>query len=311
MSDSNPGLQLGLVLPPCPSGDELRAVAREADASSLHSLWVTDRTVAGMPWLDALTVLGALAAVTRRVQVGTSVLVLPRRNPVHVAHALATVDHLTGGRLIAGIGVGNAAVSGPEFKIAGVDMDQRGRLADEYLTLVRRLWTEDAVDYQGHHGTSLAPKPGRHVPVWVGGSTSAARRRAGRAGDGWLAVFSSPGRFAAQWAEVQHEAERHGRDPAQLVPATYLFGAIDSDGVSSPRLLDGVLPGFLGAPLDAVADTCIWGTPEQWLQRLAQWEAAGARHVNVALFTGGLERDMQLLTERVLPHLPASPVTVS
>ena len=305
MTGSHPGLQLGLVLPPCLSGDELRAVARDADDSGLHSLWVTDRTVAGTPWLDALTVLGALAGVTRRVQIGTSVLVLPRRNPVHVAHALATVDYLTGGRLIAGIGVGNAAVSGPEFAIAGTDMTQRGRLTDEYLTLVRRLWTEDDGE------TSLAPKPGRHVPVWIGGSTSAARRRAGRAGDGWLAVFSAPGRFAAEWAEVQHEADRHGRDPSQLVPATYLFGAIDEDGVSSRQLLDGILPGFLGAPLDAVADTCIWGTPGQWLQRLAQWQEAGARHVNVALFTSALEHDMHLLTERVLPQLAASPGAAS
>ena len=299
MIGSQSCLQLGLVLPPCLSGDELRAVACDADASGLHSLWVTDRTVAGLPWLNAVTVLGALAVATERVQIGTSVLVLPRRNPVHVAHELASADYLTDGRLIAGIGVGNAAVSGPEFQIAGVHMSHRGRLTDEYLTLVRRLWTGDDGE------TSLAPKPGRHVPVWVGGSTSAARRRAGRAGDGWLAVFSSPDRYPAEWAEVQHEADLHDRDPEQLVPATYLFGAIDEDGASSRRLLEGVLPGFLGAPLDAVADTCIWGTPEQWLERLARWEAAGARHVNVALFAGGLERDIQLLNERVLPHLAA------
>ena len=309
MIGSQSCLQLGLVLPPCLSGDELRAVACDADASGLHSLWVTDRTVAGLPWLNAVTVLGALAVATERVQIGTSVLVLPRRNPVHVAHELASADYLTDGRLIAGIGVGNAAVSGPEFQIAGVHMSHRGRLTDEYLTLIRRLWTEDAVDYHGHGwactGTSLAPKPHRHIPVWIGGSTSKARRRAGRAGDGWLAVFSSPDRYPAEWAEVQHEADLHDRDPEQLVPATYLFGAIDEDGASSRRLLEGVLPGFLGAPLDAVADTCIWGTPEQWLERLARWEAAGARHVNVALFTGGLERDIQLLNERVLPHLAA------
>jgi alkanesulfonate monooxygenase SsuD/methylene tetrahydromethanopterin reductase-like flavin-dependent oxidoreductase (luciferase family) len=123
------------VLPPCPSPDELRVTASYADDSGLHSLWVTDRTVAGMPWLDGLTVLSALALATRRVQIGTSVLVLPRRNPVYVAHALASVEYLSNGRLIAGSGVGNAAVSGPEFEIAGVDMAQRGRLTDEYLDL--------------------------------------------------------------------------------------------------------------------------------------------------------------------------------
>ncbi len=307
MSASPLGLQLGLVLPPCPSAGELRAVATEVDATGWHSLWVTDRTIAGMPWLDALTVLGSLAVVTDRVHIGTSVLVLPRRNPVHVAHSLASVDHLSGGRLIAGFGVGNPAVSTPEFEIAGVDTTQRGRLADDYLTLVRRLWTEDDVEYDGAGwactGTTLAPKPQGHVQIWVGGSTAAARRRAGRVGDGWLAVASSPQRFPAEWGEVEHAATAAGRDPRELIPATYLFAAVDEDGKSSRLLLDGVLRQFLGAPLDAVADTCVFGTPEQWLDRLAAWQAAGARHVNVALFSSQLEHDVHLLSEQVVPHL--------
>ncbi|MHB9849040.1 LLM class flavin-dependent oxidoreductase [Streptomyces krungchingensis] len=311
MSNPTSGLRLGLVLPPCPGPQELHATASYADDSGIHSLWVTDRTVAGMPWLDSLTVLGALAATTCRVLIGTSVLVLPRRNPVHVAHALATVDHLAEGRLITGIGVGNSTVSAAEFEIAGVDMTRRGRLTDEYLDLLRGLWTSDNVVYQGDGwhcaGVSLAPKPARPVPLWIGGSTSASRRRAGRAGDGWLAVSSSPERFRAEWAEVREAARTHGRDGAPLVPATYLFGAIDQDGTTSRRTLDTVLRGFLGAPLEAVADTCIWGTPEQWMERLAAWEAAGAHHVNVALFTDRLEHDTRLIGEHIVPHLPPTP----
>ncbi|MFF3585152.1 LLM class flavin-dependent oxidoreductase [Streptomyces mirabilis] len=315
MSNPTSGLRLGLVLPPCPTPHELRASASYIDDSGIHSLWVTDRTVAGMPWLDALTALGTLAAVTRRVRIGTSVLVLPRRNPVHVAHALATVDHLSEGRLIVGVGVGNSAVSAAEFDIAGVDMARRGRVTDEYLDLLRRLWTSDDVDHEGEGwrwaGVSLAPKPVRWVPVWVGGSTSAARRRAGRAGDGWLAVFSSPERFPAEWTEVQEEARSHGRDGASLVPAAYLFGAIDEDGTTSRHTLDATLRGFLGAPLEAVADTCIWGTPEQWLDRLAAWEAAGVRHVNVALFTDRLEYDTRLIGEHIVPHLSHAPADIA
>jgi alkanesulfonate monooxygenase SsuD/methylene tetrahydromethanopterin reductase-like flavin-dependent oxidoreductase (luciferase family) len=143
------------------------------------------------------------------------------------------------------------------------------------------------------------------VPIWLGGSTSRARRRAGRLGNGWLAVSSSPQRFPAEWAEVRQAATAAGRDPADLTPATYLFGSIDEDGASSRILLDVVLRQFLGTPLDAVADSCIWGTPGQWRERLARWEAAGARHVNVALFTSSLKHDVQLLSEQVLPHLAA------
>ena len=116
-------------------------------------------------------------------------------------------------------------------------------------------------------------------------------------------MFSSLQRFPAEWAEVRQAAERRGRDSSQIVPATYLFGAIDTDGVSSHQLLDAVLPGFLGTPLEAIADSCIWGTPEQWSERLADWEAAGARHVNVPLFTDRLECDLRLLGERVVPGL--------
>lgn len=303
-------LELGVVLPPCPSGSELRAAAECADSSEMHSLWVTDRTIAGMPWLDALTVLGALATATRRVQIGTSVLVLARRNPVHVAHALASVEHLSDGRLIAGIGVGNAQVSTPEFDIAGVDIAERGRLTDQYVDLLRDLWTKDSVDRVGSGwrcaGTSLQPRPERHVPIWIGGAGRSARIRAGRVGDGWLAVFSSPDTFPTQWADVQSAARRQGRDAGDIVPATYLFGAIDDDGTSARETLDAVLPGFLGAPLDAVADTCIWGTPEQWLGRLEAWRAAGVRQVNVALFTRRLVHDIDIIADRVLPFLSGS-----
>ncbi|MHB9849064.1 LLM class flavin-dependent oxidoreductase [Streptomyces krungchingensis] len=313
MTDSASGLRLGLVLPPCPNPEELSATVACADESGLHSLWVTDRTVAGMPWLDGLTLLGALAATTRRVEIGTSVLVLSRRNPVHVAHALATVEYLSGGRLIAGIGVGNTHVSLPEFEIAGVDPAQRGRLTDEYVGLLRRLWSEEEVDHVGDgwrcSKIGLLPRPARQVPVWIGGSSPASRRRAGRIGDGWLSVFSSPKQHASQWAEVQAAAEASSRAPAAIVPGTYLFGAIGTDGDASRQLLDRTLQGFLNLPLTAVADSCVWGTPEQWLERLAEWHDAGAQHVNVALFSNQLERDARLVAEHVVPHLarPARP----
>lgn len=311
MNETTPNLQLGLVLPPCPSADELRAVAGYADESGLHSLWVTDRTVAGMPWLDGLSVLSALTLVTERVKIGTSVLVLPRRNPVHVAHSLATISHLSNGRLITGVGVGNADVSGPEFDIAGVGMAERGRRTEEYVALMRRLWVEDGVDHVDDtlrfNGISLHPKPTERIPVWIGGATTAARQRAGAIGDGWLAVFSTPDQFPEQWTDVERAAEREGRDATQIVPATYLFGAIDQDGVSSRKTLEAVLPALLGAPFEAVADTCVWGTPSDWVARLSAWAAAGAQHVNVALFSGDLVNDVHLIGEHVLTG-PAYPV---
>jgi probable F420-dependent oxidoreductase len=313
MTDSNE-LNLGVVLPPYATIDQLRAAAETADASGIHSLWVTDRTVVDMPWMEALTMLGALAGITERVRIGTSVLVLPRRNPVFLAQALATVEHLSRGRLIAGFGVGDPSITGPaELEIAGVEPTKRGSLADEYIDLLRRLWTEDTVTYDSAgcrcDGLSLGLKPSAQIPVWIGGGTPAARRRAGRVGDAWLALMSSPQRFPTEWAQVQDAARQHGRDASRLVPGTYLFGAIGTDATSAERVLDGALQSFLGASLAAVSHACIWGTPQQWLDRLAAWRFAGVRHVNVALFSADLPADIRLIGDRVIPELAAQPVT--
>jgi probable F420-dependent oxidoreductase len=312
MSTTSTGLDVGIVLPPYATTEQLRSVAATADATGIHSLWVTDRTVVGMPWLETLTTLGALAALTERVRIGSSVLVLPRRNPVLLAQSLATVEHLTGGRLIAGFGVGDPTITGPaEMHLAGVDPAVRGRLADDYLALLQRLWTEDDVTYDSPvcraDGITLGLKPTTAIPVWIGGGTPAARRRAGRTGDGWLALMSTPDRFPAELTEVQESARRHGRDPDAVVPAVYLFGAIDTDGTSAERLLDGALQGFMGAPLAAIADGCVWGTPDDWCRRLTAWDDAGARSVNVALFSADLRSDVRLIGEHVVPALSRQP----
>lgn len=312
MSTAN-GPDVGIVLPPYATKDQLRAVAATADATGIHSLWVTDRTVVGMPWLETLSTLGALAALTERVRIGSSVLVLPRRNPVLLAQSLATVEHLSGGRLIAGFGVGDPTITGPaEMQLAGVDPAGRGRLADDYLDLLHRLWTQDDVTYDGPlccaDAITLGLKPTADIPVWIGGGTPAARRRAGRSGDGWLALMSSPDRFPAELAEVRQAAREHGRDTDAVVPAVYLFGAIDTDGESAERLLDGALRGFMGAPLAAIADGCVWGTPDDWCRTLAAWHAAGARNVNVALFSADLPADVRLVGEQVVPALARQPM---
>lgn len=300
-------LELGLVLPPCPTPGELTAVAQMVDESEVGSLWVTDRTLAGTPWLDALTTLGALAMTTRRVKIGTSVLVLPRRHPVYAAHAFATADHLSGGRVIAGLGVGNSDVSGAEFEMAGVAMADRGRLTDSYVDLMKRLWSGEQVDIEadgwGGRHLQIMPAPARELPVWIGGSTPAARRRAGRVGDALLAVFSSPDQYLTEWSDVETAAIQYDRNPADIIRGAYLFAAIDDDGTSSRPMLDAVVTQLLGAPLEHIGGTCIWGNPEQWIERLTAWKAAGVTHVNVAVFGNDIERDVRLICEQVAPNV--------
>lgn len=304
----NAPLTLGLTLPPYLQPDELRSIAAAADDSALHSLWVTDRTVVDMPWMETLTVLSALAVATSRVQIGSSVLVLPRRNPVLLAQALATIDHLSKGRLIVGIGVGDPRLTGPaELDLAVVDPATRGRLTDEYLVLLERLWAGEKVSYDSPtcrvEDAALGLRPTGDVPVWIGGSSPAACQRAGRFGDGWLATMTTPQAYRSQLASTRLAAEQHGREAAGITPALYLFGAIDQDGSTSAQVLDGVLRGFLGAPLEAVSDSCIWGTPQQWRERIAMWQAAGVEHINVALFGTDLVGDVRLIDTQVLDSL--------
>ena len=140
MGDQRDGaVTLGLVLPPYDEPARLWGAARVAEQQGFHSVWVTDSTLPGYPWLDGPPVLGGVATVTDTVQIGTSILVPARRNPVLLAHTLTTLDYLSGGRLIFGVGVGEKDLRPQEYAIAGVPMEQRGAITDEYLGLLHRL----------------------------------------------------------------------------------------------------------------------------------------------------------------------------
>ena len=182
---------------------------------------------ANMPILEALITLGYIAAVTERVGLGTEVLVLPQRQPTLVAKQVSTLDTLSGGRVRLGVGVGWQE---SEYESLGMDFHRRGAMMDEAIELMRASWGDSSIDYEGEHFVSRAmamePKPpqGAGIPLWIGGTSPAALRRAGRLGDGWMAsgVLSEQG--VAAIGEVRRYAEEAGRDPdalefqAQLAP---------------------------------------------------------------------------------------------
>ncbi|MFF0447509.1 LLM class flavin-dependent oxidoreductase [Streptomyces sp. NPDC004609] len=297
--------ELGLVLPPAAHPDQLWPAVETADRSGFGSVWVTDRTIANTPWLEAHTLLGALAARTTRVRVGTSVLSVARRNPVLTAHALATADHLSGGRLVAGIGLGGLEPA--EYEIAGVPMARRAALTDEYIGLMRRLWREESVDHEGAgfrcSGIGLAPRPAAPVPLWIGGNSPGAYARAGRLGDGWLSVFAGPDRFRTGWARVLDHAEAAGRDPGSLTPAAYVFAAIATEPGRAEAVLEPALRSLFGGGLDQYGTACLYGTPDRWVDTIGRFGEAGARHVNVLLFSTGLARDVETVAMSVIPRL--------
>ena len=203
------------------------------DALEKHgfdSLWLAERASGPLP--DPLVALGFAAGRTTRLKLGTGVLVLPGRNPVLLAKALASLDQLSGGRLLLAMGLGIAEPA--EQQAFGVSREARGGWFDEALPLLRRLWTEDEVDHAGPRftlrGVRLQPKPVQQpLEVWLGGRAASELRRVGRLGEGWLASFCTPDEAADGRQAVEQAAARAERpiDPEHFgVIVRYARGAV-------------------------------------------------------------------------------------
>lgn len=189
------GIALPQYGPATPEG--MTRAARQAEGLGFADVWVGDHIAVpqGVPYppsflLESLTTLSFAAAVTTRVGLGTSVLVLPLRRPVVVAKQLATVDVLSAGRLILGVGAGWLP---GEFDACGVPFAQRGDLTDEAIDVLRTCWAAAPTSFEGptvrFTDVKVQPLPGRHIPIWVGGTSERALRRAVEKGDGWQGAF--------------------------------------------------------------------------------------------------------------------------
>jgi probable F420-dependent oxidoreductase len=184
------------------------------EAGGADSLWQTDRVISKEPILECMTAIAALAGRTQRLKFGMNVVSLALRDPVLVAKQCATIDVLSEGRLLPGFGVGSPQA--PEWKALSLDTKGRGGRTDEGLEIIRRLWTEESVDFAGKHynlrGASISPKPVQaDIPMWIGGNSEAAIERTGRVGTGWQAGPEAPVEAGRVVAAIKAAAARHGR----------------------------------------------------------------------------------------------------
>ncbi len=220
----------------------LVGLASRAEELGFDSVWVHDHVfnvghvfdrIGGKPYYEPLTLLSFVAARTRRVRLGTSVLVLPYHNPIRLAKTAATLDVLSGGRLILGVGVG---LIEKEIRAMGSPFAERGAFTDEAIAVMRSLWTEDEPSFDGKYyrfaGMKFSPKPLQKpsIPVVIGGISRAAIRRAARLGDGWQPLGLSPEALGQGIALLRTEAQSHGRD-VSTIPVSIAM----SLGVSTPR----------------------------------------------------------------------------
>ncbi|MFB3118966.1 MAG: LLM class F420-dependent oxidoreductase [Stenotrophomonas maltophilia] len=206
----------------------LLQMAVHAEELGFESVWASDHVfnaghvferIGDKPYYEPLTVLSYVAATTKKVLLGTSVLVLPYHNPINLAKTSATLDVMSGGRLVLGVGVG--AVEN-EMEAMGSPFAERGAITDESIAIMKELWTQQDPSFQGRFhsfsGMKFSPKPVQkpHIPLIIGGSSRVAIRRAARAGNGWHPTALPPEELSEGIRYLGRQAEAAGRDPSEI-----------------------------------------------------------------------------------------------
>ncbi|MFQ5380106.1 MAG: LLM class flavin-dependent oxidoreductase [Dehalococcoidia bacterium] len=260
---------------------ELLRICRRAEEIGFGDLWTSDSSMGSSVSLEPLQTLAYLAAATERVRLGVSVLVLPHRQPALLAKELATLDQLSGGRLIVGVGIGGRGGSVP----LGIGPERRVRRFTEALEVMNRLWREEHSDFDGHFfrldRTPMQPKPLQRPrpPIWFGARAEPALRRAVRLGDGWMGPGSSSADdFRTQLAVVREALEQAERDPASFAISKRLYLAIDDDAERArARLREWFGHNYRNADMaEAVA---VWGPAEHCHEYIDELVDAGAEHL--------------------------------
>jgi alkanesulfonate monooxygenase len=300
--------------PEVPDFGEILSYARKAEDLGFDSLWVWDHVLLGskrpFPFLESLSTLAAIAAVTERVELGTGVLVLPLRNPVILAKVTASLDQMSGGRLVLGVAGGWYA---REFEAVGVPFEKRGLVFERNLDVLQRFWTEDAVtgeaDGMVFKGAVMLPKPTRHPrPVLlIGGYVDRVLRRVATKGDGWLTYFYPPESFRRSWETIRHFAEEAGRDPGELQNVAQLpICVADSYEKADRQAREFIDRYFDCAPWsESSPESAIRGTPDQCAEQLAAHVEAGVQHVALVPWEYSREQ-VHVIAAEVLPKVAAA-----
>jgi probable F420-dependent oxidoreductase len=308
-------MELGVFLPisgRAAGPETLAEAARSAEAQGFDAVWSADRVVTpwsietpypyaeshefivppDRPFLDSLTCLAFLAGCTQTITLGISVLVLPYRHPLYWARVAVSIERLSKGRLIMGVGVGWMR---EEFAALGVPFEDRGRMTDEQLEILGRLWTEEHASFEGRfyrfRDVAFSPKPLQRprIPIWVGGEGLAAQRRAARYGDAWFPYFVdvSPAELRSGYETVLRLAAEAGREPAQVRLACCRPIEVTREPV----------------PQD---ERRLRGSPGQLVEALAAYRAIGVAHLALQFMVPRWpERVEQIerFAREVMPHL--------
>src|SRR5499426_93012 len=269
-----------------PETAPLLAMAERAEATGFDSVWIGDSLIA-RPRHEPLTLMAGVAGRTRRVKLGTGVLLPALRNPVVLAHVVGTLDRVAEGRVILGVGfAGDAPAIRREFAAVGIPFERRVGRFLETLEICRALWTRDHVSYSGKHFTledaTVEPKPHRPggPPIWIGGSGPTALREAARF-DAWFPTGPSVEFFAEHFPKIRAAARAAGRKPDAVTGAAYITLALDANAAAGEERMDRFLETYYAQPAKVIRarQAGYAGPVEGCVEYLQRWIAAGARHL--------------------------------
>ena len=282
-------------------------LAERAEAAGFDSVWAGDSLLA-RPRFEPLTLLAAVAARTRRVELGTAVLVAPLHNPVLLAQSAATLDRIAQGRLILGVGFAtrNARVR-HEFDAAGADFEHRASRMTELMEICRLLWRGEPVSFEGRFwnlkDATLLPTPHRPggPPFWVGGNGPLSLRITGRHGDGYFPNMATPDQLASAWRTVRGEAPA-GKN---LTLAFYATLNVNPDAAQGRSDMEQFIQRYYDAPFAAMSQrqACFAGPADACVEWLAPFLDRGVEHLVLRLASGDQESQFQRVAAELLPRL--------
>lgn len=267
---------------------EIQAVARRSETLGFNDLWVTENTLDDAFSIDPMVALTYAAAVTTRIRLGVAVIVLPVHSPIHVAHQAASLDFISNGRSIIGVGLGREE----DYHDFQVPFERRVRRFKEGIELVKALWTQKGIDYQGEFfklrssGIGLKPIQKPHPPLWLGGMKPEAIARAATLGDGWMGSGAQTIEAFSQSVPMLRMAlEKAGRDPKAFTISKRIFIAVDKDPKVARSQLERWFREVYRRP-ELTETGGIYGSPEQVREKLERFAALGVDHLLLNAVSG-------------------------
>jgi probable F420-dependent oxidoreductase len=264
-----------------PPAEQFELVQR-LEAVGYDSVWTGDHMSFHNPIHESITLLASYAPITKRIKLGVGVYLLALRSPAVAAKQAATLDVLSGGRLIFGVGVGGE--NPKEFELCGVLHKERGARVNEGIDAVRVLWRDTPASFDGRFtrfdAVSIDPKPVQQPPpIWIGGRSDAALARAGRQGDGWMSYVVQADRYAQSLDKIRAAAAKAGRSMEKFTAAHLVFITVGRDYEAAKRAWVSVLSRRYAQDFEPLAKRYgVIGTPEQCAEQLERFRAAGCSY---------------------------------